>query len=130
MKNKSINAGRVQIVDSHGHTAIFFGSDAPAIGSAGYGVVDGSALTKDLESSQFGVSIERIPNYFYIIPEVDPAAVIANVGVIKVQLIEQASDEIFTLTAKQLLAYAGIPIPYRIKKVYMTDTTEDFSIIW
>jgi hypothetical protein len=130
MKNRSTGAGRTEIFDPHGHAAIFFGSDAPSLDSAGYGVVDGSTLTKDLESSQFGVNVDRQPDYFHIIPEVDLAAVIADIGVIKVQLIEQDEAEIFELTAKQLLAFAGQPMPYRIKKVYKIGTTEDFSIIW
>ena len=130
MKNKGINAGRVQIVDPHGLSTIFFGSDSCGIDSVGYGVIDGSALIKDLEPSQFGVSSDRIPNYFHIIPEVDPVASVADIGVIVVQLVEQTEGELFTITANQLLASAGRPLDYRIKKVYKTNTTADFSIIW
>lgn len=118
------------LIDPHGHSTIFFGSDSCAVGSAGYGVVDGSTLAKDLEPSQFGVSIDRTPDYFHIIPEVDPAAEVADVGIVVVQLVGQAEGELFTITANQLLASAGMAMDYRIKKVYKTNTTADFSIIW
>jgi hypothetical protein len=130
MKKAGSGAGRTSIVDTHGHIANFFGSDAPAVDSAGYGVVDGSALTKDLEPSQFGVTTERIPDYFYIIPEVDPIALVAAVGTIAVQLLDQEEGGVFTFSAVQTLSWAGFPMPYRIKKVYKTGTTGDFSIIW
>jgi hypothetical protein len=126
---KGTNAGRMVIVDPHGHSTIFFGSDTQTgLGTAG--VIDGSALTKDLEPSQFGVSKKRTPDYFHIIPEVDPNAEVGDLGVIVVQLVEQETDEIFTITDNQLKAFAGQPMPYRIKKVYKTNTTESFSIIW
>jgi len=126
---KGTNAGRVIIVDSHGHSTIFFGSDSQTgLGTAG--VIDGSALAKDLEPSQFGVSKKRTPDYFHIIPEVDPDASVGDIGIIVVQLVEQGADEVFTITANQLKAFAGQPMSYRIKKVYKTNTTESFSIIW
>jgi len=130
MKNKGTNSGRVQIIDPHGHSTIFFGSDSCALGSAGYGVVNGAALAKDLEPSQFGVNIDRTPDYFHIVPEVDPAAAVADVGVVVAQLSQQAEGEFFTFTANQLLSSAGQPMSYRIKKVYKTGTTASFSIIW
>jgi hypothetical protein len=130
MDNKNPGASRVIIVDAHGRSTIFFGSDAPAPTSAGYGVVDGSTLAKDLEPSQFGVSKKRTPDYFHIIPEVDPAAEVANVGIVVVQLVEQEGVEQFTITANQLLASAGQAMDYRIKKIFKTGTTADFSIIW
>jgi len=129
MENKSSGAGRTMIVDPHGHSAILFGSDAPDAATRTQ-VVDGSALATDLDPSQFGLPSNRIPDYFHIIPEVNPAAVIADIGTISVQLINQDVGETFTLTPKQLLVSAGSPLPYRIKKVYKTGTTEDFSIIW
>jgi hypothetical protein len=117
------------IVDVHGHSAVFFGSDSQSgLGTAG--VSDGSALAKDLEPSQFGLDANRTPDYFHIIPEVDPDAAVGAIGTIKVQLIEQTGVEYFNITANQLKASAGQALPYRIKMIYKTGTTEDFSIIW
>jgi hypothetical protein len=124
MKNKGTGS-----LDPHGHAPIFFGSDAPH-GTPGAGVVDGSALANDLVPDQFGVNADRTPDYFHIIPEVDPAAAIADLGTITVQLADQGVGETFLLSAKQLLAFAGQPMPYRIKRIYKAGTTEDFSIIW
>jgi hypothetical protein len=127
--NKGSGAGRTMIVDAHGRSAIFFGSDT-WVGVNGDGVVEMSTRSVDFESSQFGVSKVRQPDYFHIIPEIDPAKDIATIGIIVVQLIEQEGDEIFTITANQLKVFAGQPLPYRIKKVYKTNTTESFSIVW
>jgi hypothetical protein len=126
MKDKGLGSSRL---DPHGHAPIFFGSDAP-VGAPAAGVVDGSALAADLEPGLFGVGTDRTPSYFHIIPEVDPAAAIADVGTITVQLVDQGVGETFLISAKQLLAYAGQAMPYRIARVYKTGTTEDFSIIW
>lgn len=129
MENKGINAGRTVMVDPHGFTTVFFGTDS-WIGEGGSGVVDMSSRSIDFEPSQFGVGSSRRPDYFYIIPEVDPQAAVGDVGVIKVQLAGQAEDEVFTMTANQLLAWAGAPMPYRVKRIYKTGTTQTFSIVW
>lgn len=103
---KNINAGRTQIVDQHGYSATFFGADSWTE-SSGDGIVNMATRSGDLDTSQFGIDEDRRPGMFFIIPEVDPAALVAAVGVIKVQLAEQVGDEVFTITANQLVAFAG-----------------------
>jgi hypothetical protein len=129
MDNKSGGAGRTMIVDAHGRSAVFFGSDSWN-GVGGNGIVTMSGRSIDFEPSQFGVSKARQPDYFHVIPEVDPLAEISAIGVIIVQLVEQEDDEFFVITAKQLKAFAGQPLPYRVKRVYKLNTTESFSVIW
>lgn len=125
--DKKINAGRTQLVDIHGYSASLLCSDG-LNPSGETTVINMDDLSDDLIPSGFGIEPERIPDYFYIIPEVDPEA--ESVGTIKVQLIEQTGDEFFTITARQLISNAGGPLPYRIKRVFKTGTSESFSVVW
>lgn len=132
MENESLGAGRSIIVDPHGHSTIFFASNSiNADGDLGInGVIDMSTLSKDLEPSQFGLEGDRIPDYFYLVPEVDPSAEIGDIGTITVQLSKQIGSEKFVISANQLKASAGSPLSYRVKKVFKTGTDESFSIVW
>lgn len=104
-----------------------FGTDSWDSGGVDH-IVDMSARSGDLDSSQFGVGnndvkLSRIPAYFQIIPEVDA-------GEIKVQLLNQTGIQYFIFTAAQLTVYIGQALPFLIKKVYKTGTTATFSIFW
>ena len=125
--DKKINAGRTQIVDIHGYSASLLCSDG-LNPSGETTVIDMDDLAGDLIPSGFGIEPDRIPDYFYIIPEVDPDA--DPVGTIKVQLAEQSGDEFFTIAARQLLSNTGGTLPYRIKRVFKTGTSASFSVVW
>lgn len=52
-------------------------------------------------------------------------------GTISVQLFGQEDGETFTISAAEVTAYTGTPLPYRCKAVYASGTTvSSMNIVW
>ena len=85
-------------------------------------IIDMSAQSGDITIGSLGVQSD--PQYFKIIPE--------TAGVIKVVLAGSSDDEtkVFTITAAQVTAWLGKPMPFLIYKVVKTGTTATFSVVW
>lgn len=90
--------------------------------SFGYpSIINMSVYTSDFTLGLIGQ--QDIPNAFKIIPE--------SAGVIKVVLAGNEDEgTVFTITAAQVTAYSGKPLPFLISRVVKTGTTATFSVVW
>lgn len=84
-------------------------------------IVNMAALSSNFTLGETG--IQNIPNAFKIIPETAGQIVVVLAGY---------EDEglTFTITAAQVTAYTGKPLPFLISRVVKTGTTATFSVIW
>lgn len=106
----------VQTTDHWGHKVL---------DQFGYGhtsIINMVSETSDLTIGKFNVV--KDPKYFKIIPE--------TAGIIKVVLAGSDDDEtkIFTITAAQVNAHLGLPLPFLVYKVVKSGTTATFSVVW
>ncbi len=116
MQESAYRAPKSRIVDQFGD-AINFTT------SWGEGIIDMSTEAIDYSIERVRGKMSHIDvsvNSFSIIPETS--------GVIKVRLENMKEGEIYTVTAAQVTAYIGKPLPKRIIEVYKTDTTATFSV--
>ena len=115
MKKFSFSLNRVQKADK-------FGQIEEDAFSVGFGIIDMAAQTSDYKVSSTGVAADFMPEYMYIIPE--------TAGSIVVELVGQTEGVTYTVSAAQVTAFAGKPLPYKVRKVVKSGTTATFSVVW
>jgi len=106
---------RIQKVDK-------FGQIEEDAFSVGFGIINMSSQSADYNVSSTGVTADFIPEYMYIVPE--------TAGVIVVELVGQTEGVSYTITAAQVTAFTGKPLPYKVRKVVKSGTTATFSVVW
>ena len=104
------------------HQVDIFGNVVYDRYSAGVGIIDMSALTNNYEIGSTGAKDDESVSHMILIPETS--------GVIVVQLESQEEGDSYTITAAQVTAYLGKPLPYNVHKVIKTGTTATFSVVW
>ena len=73
--------------------------------------------------SAFNYNTKTQPEGVFIIP--------LSAGVIKVQLFGDPDGTIYTISAAEITAYTGKPLPYRIKAIIASGTTvTSLQIVW
>ena len=115
MKKFSLNINRVQKADK-------FGQVEEDAFSVGFGIVNMSTQSSDYNVSSTGVAAEFMPEYMYLIPE--------TAGSIVVELVGQTEGVTYTVSAAQVTAFTGKPLPYKVRKVVKSGTTATFSVVW
>lgn len=71
----------------------------------------------------FNYNTNTQPEGVFIIP--------LSAGVIKVELFGDPDGTVYTISAAEVTAYTGKPLPYRIKAIIATDTTvTNLNIVW
>lgn len=84
-------------------------------------IIDMSTETSDFTLGSLGK--QDTPSSFKIIPE--------TAGVIKAVLAGNEDEgTVFTITAAQVTAYTGKPLPLLISRIVKTGTTATFSVVW
>lgn len=108
---------RVNSVDRFGQTQL---------DQFGYaiGIIDMLAQTSDYKVGSTGVQQSNDIKWFKVIPETS--------GVMVVELFGSSSDSptTYTISAAQITAYLGKPLPYAVKRVLKSGTTATFSVAW
>lgn len=115
MKKFSFNLNRVQKADK-------FGQVEEDAFSVGFGIIDMTSQPSDYNISSTGVHADYMPQYMYIIPE--------TAGSIVVELVGQTEGVSYTVSAAQVTAFTGKPLPYKVRKVVKSGTTATFSVVW
>lgn len=90
--------------------------------SVGFGIVNMSTQPSDYNVSSTGVPAKFMPEYMYLVPE--------TAGAIVVELVGQDEGTTYTITAAQVTAFTGKPLPYKVRKVVKSGTTATFSVVW
>lgn len=90
--------------------------------SVGFGIIDMSTEQADYNISSTGVEAQYLPQFAYIIPE--------TAGAIVVELYGMNEGDTYTISAAQVTAFTGKPMPYKIRKVVKSGTTATFSMVW
>ena len=90
--------------------------------SVGYGIINMSTESADYNISNTNAEGDYLPQFAYIIPE--------TAGAIVVELYGMDEGSTYTITAAQVTAFTGKPLPYKVRKVVKSGTTATFSIVW
>jgi hypothetical protein len=115
MKELRSTTNRFQKVDK-------FGQIEEDVFSVGFGIISMSAQSDDYNVSDTQVGGNSLPECMRLIPETS--------GAIVVELVAQTEGVSYTITAAQITAYLGKPLPYKVRKVVKSGTTATFSVVW
>lgn len=90
----------------------------------GVGIIDMTTQAGDYTVGSTGVLQSNKIKWFKLIPE--------TTGVIVVELFgsDEVSPVTYTITAAQVSAFIGKPLPYAVKRILKSGTTATVSVVW
>lgn len=88
------------------------------------GIINMSVSPGDYFIGSTGIQKSNTVQCFKIIPETS--------GILVVELFgsEDNNPTIYTISAAQITAHLGIPLPYAVKRVLKSGSTATFSVVW